>query len=59
MDNDKMVYTVSEIQRILGLSRSSAYTFIKSDPPFKVYAILGSYRVNKESFDDWFNDILK
>jgi hypothetical protein len=59
MGNDQRVYTVAEIQQILGLSRGSAYTFIKSNPPFKVYTILGSYRVNKESFDDWFNDILK
>ena len=58
MDDNKKVYTVSEIQKILDLSKGSVYTFIKSDPPFKVYAILGSYRINKQSFDDWFNDTM-
>ena len=53
--DDKKVYNVSEIQKILGLSKGSAYTFIKNDPPFKVYAIRGLYRINKQSFDDWFN----
>ena len=56
MDDNKKVYTVSEIRKILGLSKGSTYTFVKNNPPFKVYAILGSYRINKESFDNCVND---
>lgn len=56
MDDNKKVYTVSEIQKILGLSKGSAYTFVKGNPPFRVYLIGGAYRINKSEFDTWFNE---
>lgn len=56
MSSEKKVYTVPEIQHILGLSKGSAYTFVKGNPPFRVYLIGGAYRINKSEFDAWFNE---
>lgn len=44
-DNVKRVYTVSEIMGILSISKTAAYNFIKSNPPFT----LESY------IDRWFD----
>lgn len=46
------VYTVSDIQKILLISKSSAYNFIKSNPPFNVFKVGDTYRISKKSFDD-------
>lgn len=56
MSSEKKVYTVPEIQQILGLSKGSAYTFVKGNPPFRVYLIGGAYRINKSDFDAWFDE---
>ena len=55
---EKKVYTVTDIQTILGLSRTKAYDFIKnvynSKKPFPVIKIDSTYRIPKDKFDKWF-----
>lgn len=53
IDNVKRVYTVPEIQGILSISKTSAYSFIKNNPPFTVLKIGDSFRILKSSFDKW------
>ena len=53
MKQSKQVYTVAEIQEILGISKNSAYNFVKYSPPFKVVKIGEIYRISKASFDRW------
>lgn len=54
---EKIVYTTKEIQDMLGLSKNTAYNFIRDaylkGEPFKVVKAGSSYRVLKKSFDDW------
>lgn len=54
---DKLVYTTHEVQDMLGLSRNTAYSFVrdvyKTGEPFKVIKAGSSYRILKESFDNW------
>ena len=55
---EKKVYTVTDIQTILGLSRTKAYDFIKNaynnKKPFPVIKIDSTYRIPKDKFDKWF-----
>lgn len=57
MQNDKLVYDVSDIQKLLGLSRNSTYSWLsavyKVQSPFKVLKIGKLYKVPKSSFDKW------
>lgn len=46
-------YTPSEIQTILGISRTAVYQWIQK-PPFTIVRIGRSIRVPKASFDKWF-----
>lgn len=61
MDNSsiKKVYEVEDVQKILGISRTSVYEFIKetykNQKPFKVLKIGNLYRIPKSSFDKWIN----
>ena len=48
----KRTYTVDEIQDILGISRSSAYNFVKQGL-FRPVRVGGSIRISKKSFDEW------
>ena len=48
----KRTYTVDEIQDILGISRSSAYNFVKHGL-FRTVRVGGSIRISKKSFDEW------
>ena len=48
----KRTYTVDEIQDILGISRSSAYNFVKQGH-FRTVRVGGSIRISKKSFDEW------
>lgn len=55
---DKKVYVISDIQEILGISRSKAYQYIgeiykSKDKPFRVLKIGTDYRIPKKSFDSW------
>lgn len=56
---DKKVYEVEDIQKILGISRTSVYEFIKetykNQKPFKVLKIGNLYRIPKHAFDKWIN----
>lgn len=49
---EKLVYTCEEIQRILGISRSTAYRLIKTHV-FHTVRIGAQYRISKKSFDAW------
>ena len=49
---EKRVYTVDEIQDILGVSKTSAYNLVKSGV-FHFVKVGGQYRVSKRSFDAW------
>ena len=54
------VYLPSEIQQMLGISRSSTYNYLelvyKHQSPFIIFKIGKMYRVQKESFDNWFKN---
>lgn len=53
------VYRPSDIQKILQFSRSKTYSFLAqvyaAGHPFKVMKLGNNYRINKASFDKWFN----
>ena len=49
---EKRTYTVEEIQNILGISHTSAYSFVKQGL-FRTVRIGNSIRISKKSFDDW------
>ena len=50
--HEKRIYTVDEIQDILGIGRNSAYNLVKSGV-FHSVRIGGNIRISKKSFDDW------
>lgn len=50
--SDKRIYTVDEIQNILGISKASAYNLVKENV-FRSVRIGGSIRISKKSFDNW------
>lgn len=52
--NEKKVYTVKEIMAILGIQRKKAYDLVK-EGHFKYKKLGRDIRINKESFDHWFN----
>ncbi len=49
---EKRVYTVEEIQDILGISQSSAYVLVKQNL-FKCVNVGRHIRISKKSFDEW------
>lgn len=50
---EKKTYTVAEIAKILGVSKTVAYALTKENC-FKCLKIGKTIRINKESFDKWF-----
>ena len=56
---NKQVYSISEIQKLLGLGRTKTYNFLdevyKQQEPFRVIKIGKLYRIPKDSFDKWLN----
>ena len=52
---EKRVYTVDEIQDILGISKTTAYNLVKSKS-FHSVKIGGHCRVSKKSFDEWLDN---
>ncbi len=56
-----VVYSSSDIKRLLGLGRNALYKFLEetyqSQSPFKVIKIGKIYKVPKESFDNWLNQL--
>ena len=49
---EKRIYTIAEIQNILGVSKTIAYNLVKSGI-FHIVKVGGQYRVPKKSFDAW------
>ena len=52
---EKRIYTIDEIQDILGISRSTAYKLVKSNV-FHYVKVGGHYRISKKSFDQWLDE---
>ena len=54
---ETMVYTVDDIRKLLGVSRSAAYDYVKKvekeKQPFRVIRVGTTYRIPKESFNSW------
>ena len=49
---DKRVYTVEEIQDILGIGRNAAYGLVRRGA-FRSVRFGGKIRISKKSFDEW------
>ena len=54
--SNKRVYTVEEIQAILGVSKNTTYALVKSGV-FHSVKVGGQYRISKKSFDEWLDNI--
>ena len=52
---EKRVYTVDEIQDILGVSRTTTYRLIRSGV-FHSVRVGGQHRISKKSFDAWLDN---
>ena len=52
---EKRIYTVDEIQDILGIGRNSDYNLVKSGA-FHSVRIGGNIRISKKSFDEWLDN---
>jgi len=52
---EKRIYTVDEIQDILGIGRNAAYSLVKSGV-FHSVRIGGNIRISKRSFDEWLDN---
>ena len=57
---NKKVYDVQDLIQMLGLSRASAYRFVKkayeNQGPFKVVKLGSTYRIVATSFDKWLEE---
>ena len=51
-NDEKRIYTVEEIAKILNISRTFAYTLVKENH-FKSVKIGAAIRISKKSFDEW------
>lgn len=51
-DSEKRTYSIEEIQQILDISRSTAYSLIKRKL-FKSVKVGKQIRISKKSFDEW------
>lgn len=56
-EQEKRIYSVNEISKILNISRSAAYDLCK-DAPFTVVKIGKCIRISKNSFDSWLDKTL-
>lgn len=61
MDSKLLFYDVVDIQKMLGLGRSTTYTWIqgiyKVQQPFKVVKVGKLYKISKKSFDEWIKSL--
>lgn len=61
LENEKKVYSVEDIQTLLGIGRSKAYAWLdevyEKQEPFRVIKIGRLFRVPRQSFDSWLNRI--
>ncbi len=53
--DEKRVYDMKDIQRILGISKTTAYALVKQ-APFRVVHIGNAIRISKADFDRWLDD---
>lgn len=51
-------YTAEEIQAALGITKTTVYRLIKADL-FESYYVDGQYKISKNSFDEWFDNLNK
>lgn len=51
----EQVYLPEEIAKILRISKRGAYNLCGDNAPFQVIRFGSSVRINKKSFDSWFN----
>jgi len=52
---EKRCYTVKEVARTLGVCRQTVYKLLK-EKEFASTKVGGNYRINKRSFDEWFDN---
>ena len=61
LENEKKVYSVEDIQTLLGIGRSKAYAWLdevyEKQEPFRAIKIGRLFRVPRQSFDSWLNRI--
>ncbi|MDO4321259.1 MAG: helix-turn-helix domain-containing protein [Lachnospiraceae bacterium] len=61
LENEKKVYDVEDIQKLLGIGRSKAYAYLdevyEKQEPFRVIKIGKLFRVPRQSFDNWLDGI--
>lgn len=57
MEKIKRVYSVAEIQKILGIGRTRIYQYLeevyRNQEPFRIIKIGKLYKIPKDSFDEW------
>lgn len=53
-DREAKCYTIADIQRILNISRPTAYALLKKQE-FRWVMVGRCYRISKQSFDEWLN----
>lgn len=49
----KPILTVEDLQKILRIGRTNAYSLVKNNPPFRVLRVNKSIRIPSKSFFDW------
>ena len=49
---EKRIYKVEDIQIILDIGRGTAYKLLEQNE-FRWFKIGGTYRISKDSFDEW------
>ena len=49
----KPLLSVTEVQNILNLGRTSTYEFLKNNPPFRILHINHSIRIPSKDFFNW------
>lgn len=54
-ENNSEAYSVREIAEIMGIKLRSAYTFCETTTDFRIKRIGRTIRINKKSFDEWWN----
>jgi predicted DNA-binding transcriptional regulator AlpA len=61
LETEKKVYEAEDIQKLLGIGRSTTYGFLEEvyqkQEPFRVIKIGKLFRVPKQSFDNWLDGI--
>lgn len=57
ISEDKKVYDVADVQKILGISKTKVYEYLeevyRKQEPFKIIKIGRLYKIPKEHFDKW------